>query len=246
MTDYAIEIAGDPLDTIWTGLTGRFTKFTSATRRGGNLVVPYKHGEVHVPDKYFDAADVLLELFIPGDAEDDGAGALSELALRFSSQSLVPVQQTDPHRGTIEALVEQITDPIPTQNRFVYMYGLALPSGFWRDVAATTPAAGNPPSVTTSGDRPVDDMTLEFAGVGFIEHTDPLGQVARVEIEATPPGSAPYTVDVGAGTVVNAGGTAIDEFLATTQDYWMKWQPGAAQSFTSNVNVTPSWRNKWS
>lgn len=245
--DYNIQIAGTPLNTIAAGLTGRFTRFTSGQRRQADVVIPYRHGNLFVPDKYFTDSDVLLELFLPGGSNAAAAEALSEVALLFASQSEVAVQQDDPHRGTIEALVQMITDPIATQDRFTYLFGLNLPSGFWRTVAQST-ATGNPPAVTTGGDRPVDDMVLTFAGVGFIEHTDPLGQVARVEIESGAGGTPPYVVDVGAGTVVDSGaGTPNkkDEFLVVTQEYWMKFQPGAAQSFTSNVSVTVDWHDKW-
>lgn len=244
--DYAITIAGTALDSIRSGLEGRFIKYTSGQRRGSNLVIPHKHGELFVPDKYFSTSDVLLELFLPSDSPGAGAEALSEVAILLADQDLVTIAQTDPHRGDIQARVEMVTDPVPTQNEFVYMFGLALPSGFWEDVSATTITSGTPPSVTTGGDRPIDDMILDFAGTGYLEHTDPLGQVARIEIIAGGSGSTPYTVDVGAGTVVDSLGAHQDRWLEVTQEYWMKWQPGAAQSFTGTVAVSGSYRNKWS
>lgn len=244
--DYNIQIAGETLDTITTGLTGRFTKFTSAQRRGTDLVIPFKHGVLFVPDKYFTDADVLLEVFLPDDTHARGQEALSELALRFASQSEVAVQQDDPHRGTIEALTQLITDPVPTQNRFVYLYGLNVPSGFWRSTTEDS-TAGNPPAFTTGGDRPIDDAILEFSGVGFLEHTDPIGQVARVEILSGAGGTPPYVVDCGAGTVQDSAGTPADkdEFLSASQPWWMKFQPGETPSFTSDVSVTVRRRNKW-
>lgn len=242
--DYAISVGGTAIDTIVDH--ARFVKYTSGMRRGNNLVIPYKHGEYSVPDKYFERSSVMLEVFLPSGTHDAAAQALSDLALLLSSQSLVAIQQTDPHRGWIRAMAELITDPVETQNQLVYLFGLNIPSGFWEDVTEST-ATGNPPSVTTTGDRPVDDMTLTFAGVGFLEHTDPLGQVSRVEVDSGAGGTPPYVVDVGAGTIVDSAGTpaAKDEFLTVTQPWWMKFQPDSVQSFTSNVSVTVDWRNKW-
>lgn len=243
MYDYNIAIAGDTLDSIATGLEGRFLKYTSGMRRGDNIIIPHKHGELSVPDKYFAGSDVMLELFLPSDTNDAGAQALSELAERLSSQSLVTVSQADPHRGNIRARVELMTDPTPTQNEFVYLFGLRNPSGFWEDVTAST-ASGNPPAITTSGDRPIQDMVITFSGPGFLQHTDPLGQVSRIEVEAGA-GAGTYVLDVGAGTIVK-GSTPQDEFFVHTQPWVMKFQPDSAQSLTSDVSVTVDYRNKWS
>lgn len=239
--DYAITIAGTAINTLVDH--ARFLKYTSGMRRGSNLIVPYRHGEYSVPDKYFEGSDVLLEVFLPSDTHAAGAQALSELAERLSSQDLVTVSQTDPHRGDIRARVELLTDPTETQNEFVYLFGLRNPSGFWEDVTASQ-VVGNPPVLTTSGDRPINDMTITFAGPGFLQHTDSLGQVSRVEIESGA-GAGTYVLDVGAGTILK-GSTPQDEFFIHTQPWVMKFSPNAAQAFTSNVSVTIDYRNKWS
>ncbi len=239
--DYAINLGSLDLSTVVD--YSRFIKYTAGMKRGDNLVIPYMHGTHFVPDKYFSEADVLLEVFLPSDTHDAAAEALSLIQLELSSQSLVVVSQTDPYRGDIRARVELVTEPVTTQNDFVYLFGLQNPSGFWEDVTASTAASGNPPSVTTGGDRPIADMVLTFSGTGFLEHTDSLGQVSRLEIEAAA-GAGTYVVDVGAGTVKKSGVNQ-DEFFIANQPWWMKWQPGVAQSFTSNVAVSASWRNKW-
>jgi hypothetical protein len=239
--DYQITVGGTALSGVVTN--SRFMKYTSGNRRGSNILIPSLHGSYYVPDKYFDEADVLIEVVLPFTTNAAAAAALSTMADLFSSQDLVVVSQVDPDRGSIRARVELVTDPVPTQNEFVYLYGLRNPSGFWEDVTAST-AVGNPPSVTTSGDRPVSDMTLTFSAPGFLEHTDSLGQVARVTIDAGA-GAGTYIVDCGARTVQKAS-VDQDAFLTVTQDYWMKFQPGVAQSFTSDVSVTVDWRDKWS
>jgi hypothetical protein len=241
--DYAIEIASTPLDSILSGMTGRFIKYTSATRIGGNLVLPYRHGTLYVPDKYFTETDVLLEVNLPDTTNATAAQGLSELALLLSSPDLVAVQQTDPYKGDIEALVEAVTDPVPTQDRFTYLYGFQLPSGFWQDVSPSSSGSGNPPSITTLGDRPIQDMVITFSGPGYVEHTDPLGQVSRVEVLGGA-GAGTYVLDVGAGTITK-GGTPQDEFFSHTQPWVMKWEPDSALSLASSVSWSAVWRNKW-
>lgn len=239
--DYLITVGGTALSTIVP--TSRFIKYTAGMKRGSNLEIPYQHGMHYVPDKYFSDSDVMLEVFLPSDTVDAGAEALSLIQFMFAAQGEVLVGQTDPYRGVIQARTELQTEPVPTQNDFVYLFGLSNASGFWEDVTASTAASASPPSVTTGGDRPIDDMILTAAGTGFIEHTDSLSQVSRIEIDAAA-GAGTYVVDCGLGTIKKAG-VDQDEFLIVNQPWWMKWQPGVAQSFTSNVAWSASWRNKW-
>lgn len=239
--DYEISVGGVMLDTIVP--KARFIKYTAGMKRGSNLEIPYQHGVHFVPDKYFTDSDVMLEVFLPSDSHDAGAEALSLIQIHFAAQDEVLIAQVDPYRGAIQARVGLETEPVPTQNDFVYLFGLSNASGFWEDVTASTATSANPPSVTTGGDRPIDDMILTAAGPGFLEHTDELGQVSRIDIEAGA-GAGTYVVDCGLGTIKKAG-VDQDEFLVVNQPWWMKWSPGVAQSFTSDVAWSASWRNKW-
>lgn len=217
--------------------------YTTATKRGGNLIIPYRHGELHIPDKYFAGADILLQVYLPFEDVDDAKGALSDIALLLSSQTEVLVGQNDPQHGDIQARVELLSDPVPTEDRFTYLYSLRNAGAFWEDVSVTNVSSADPPVVTTGGDRPIQDMVLTAAGPGFLEHTDELGQVSRVEIEAGA-GAGTYVLDVGAGTI-QKGGADQDEFFIHTQPWVMKWSPNASQSFTSDVAWSAAYRNKY-
>lgn len=241
--DYDVKVAGVDVELTLGIRRAIITNYSSANRRNGNLIIPHRHGELHVPDKYFEGADVLLQAHLPFDTVDAGKQALSDLARLFSSQTEVVVEQNDPAHGDIRARVELLQDPVPTEDRFTYLYSLRNASGFWEDVTATSVGPAMPPAVVTGGDRPIQDMILTFAGPGFLEHTDDLGQVARVEIEAAA-GAGTYVVDVGAGTVEKAG-VPQDEFLVITQPWVMKWQPNDTPALTADVNVTAQFRNKY-
>lgn len=240
---YNVGVAGSNLDTDLGIREALFLKYTTAQKKGGNLIVPYRHGELYVPDKYFSGADVLLQVYLPFDVESDAIQALSELARLFSAQTEVAVTQDDPHRGSIRSRVELLQDPVPTEDRFTYLFSLRNASGFWEDQAASNAVSANPPVVTTGGDRPIQDMILTFSGPGFLEHTDSLGQISRVEVESGA-GAGTYILDVGKGTITKAD-VPQDEFFNHTQPWVMKWQPNIAQAFTSNVAVAAEWRNKW-
>lgn len=242
--DYNPGIAGTDLKTITGVQEALFMKYATAEKRGSNLVIPYRHGELFVPDKYFTGADVMLQVYLTAETTDRAQSALDQVLSLLQSQSLVAVTQNNPHYGNIQARVEILSDPIPTENRFTYLFSLRNPAGFWEDQSATSITGGNPPSVTTGGNRPIQDMILTFAGVGFLEHTDSLGQVSRVEVLAGATGG-PFDLDVGAGTIENASNAPMDEFFLHTQPWVMKWEPDTAQSFTSNVSVSGSYRNKY-
>ena len=89
------------------------------------------------------------------------------------------------------------------------------------------------------------DATITFSNTGFLEHTDSLGQVSRITIDAAA-GSGIYIVECGQPRTVKKAGADQDAFITITQGWWMKFQPGVAQSFTSDVSVTIDWRDKYS
>lgn len=241
--DYAVTLAGVSLEDTLGIRRAIFINYTSAQKRGGNVILPYRHGELHVPDKYFSGADILLQVYLPFDDVDSAKGALGDMAELLSSQTEVLVAQTDPAHGDIQARVELLQDPVPTEDRFTYLFSLKNASAFWEDVNATVVGSANPPAITTGGNRPIQDMVLTAAGPGFLQHTDELGQVSRVEIESGA-GAGTYVLDVGAGTI-KKGSAHQDEFFIHTQPWVMKWSPGAAQSLTSNVGWAASYRNKY-
>lgn len=240
---YNIGVAGTNLASGLGIREALFTKYSTAQKKGGNLIIPYRHGELYVPDKYFAGADVLLQVYLPFELESDAIEALSELARLFSSQSEVTVTQDDPHRSSIRARVELLQDPVPTEDRFTYLFSLRNASGFWEDQTVTGVGSGSPPAVTTGGDRPIQDMILTFSGPGFLQHTDDLGQVARITIDAAA-GAGTYIFNVGAGSCTK-GGIDQSEFVAVTQPYIMKWQPNDTPSLSSNIGVAVAFRNKW-
>ncbi len=239
--DYLIKIGGTSLSTI--AANSRFVKWTTGTRRGDDVIIPYAHGEYAVLDSYFTGANVVLEVFVGFTTTATAKKTLSDVAKLLSDQALVAVEQTDPHMGVVQANVKQVTDPIEGGDGTVWLFGLRNPKGFWEDVSASSASSANPPVVSTGGDRPIDDMILTAAGPGFLEHTDALGQKSRITIDAGA-GAGTYVVDVGLGTV-KKGGADQDEFLTVTQPWWMKWDAEGSQSFTSDVAWSASWRNKW-
>jgi hypothetical protein len=211
-------------------------------KRGDQHIIPLRHGTLSYNDKRFTDTIIYLEVFLPGDTTLASAEAMSDLQGIFSNQDFVTIDYDDPFAGNIQAAVDLIEEPVQTQDRFTYLFALHNPSGMWEDVTASNAVSANPPSVTTGGNRPIDDMVFTFAGTGFIEHTDTLGNANRLTIDAAA-GAGTYIVDCGARTVQKA---AVDQdaFLTVSRE-WPTFDAGTAQSFTSDVAVEVDWRNKW-
>jgi len=218
----------------------RLLKHTSGFKRGQNLIIPHRHGEWSDPDKWYAPVDLLLEV---GVLLEDTEEHLSEISrLLGKSTGHVTLAYTDPYKGAIRAAVELLADPMPTQDRFTYLFRLRNPAGFWEDAAATSVGPSTTPAVTTGGDRPIDDMTVTFAGPGTATHTDENGVVSNITVDAAA-GAGTYDVDCGARTVKKASAHQ-DSFLTVDQPWWWRFSPAAAQTITSTVNITVSWRNK--
>ena len=207
-------------------------------KRGANLNVSGANGEWSDYDKPYTGADILLEV---GLKHDSTYQHLSELKKLFGKPNgFVTLQRVDDHRGTIEADVELLNSPQPTQDRFTYLFQLRNPEGFWKDATVTT-VSGNPPSITTSGDMPIDDMVVTFSGPGTATHTDSGWGTASLEWEGS--GTAIFTMSKPRSVVkggVNAEGSAI-----ISDEWWWRFTPGEAQSISTSVSITVDYRNKW-
>ncbi len=240
--DYLVDLGGTMLDTLveWY----RFVDPIGGTKRGRDQILPGSMGRQFLPDKRIDANSVRLEVGLPTGTESEPREALSLLAEIFSAQGGVTLKQTDPYLGNVQALVELARKPTPTQNRLVYMYRLNNPSGLWEDQSASNAASASPPSVTTGGDSEIDDAILTYAGPGFLEHTDDLGVLSRITIDAAA-GAGTYIVDLSRPRTVEKASVDQSRFVTVSKGHWMKFQPNKAQSFTSSVAVEVDWRNKY-
>ena len=216
--------------------------YGKGAKRGRNLVVPFRDGEWTQNPKWFTGSNLVLEVMLkttPSPEEN-----LSDLVAAFhTTQTTSTITATHPFAGAIRCEVEMLRPPVQSQsNPNIYRFPLRNPDGMWEDASASSNAGNPPAAVTLTGDLPVDDFTLTYAGAGFLEHTASDGTVSRITLESGVPAST--IVDLGNRTVTQ-GGSDYDALVTITQPWWMRFEPGATQSFTSDVSVTVSWRNHW-
>ncbi len=234
----SISIAGTALSTLSDNV--RLLKYGAGAKRGRNHTIPYRDGEYTTNQKWFTSTDMMLEVALS--ASTSREENLSDLlALIHDPTGLVTIVGTTTFHGTIRAAVELLDEPRPGQNPNIYLIPLHNPKGMWEDNSESS-ATGNPPSVTTSGDMPIGDLTIDYSAAGYLEHTDSNSIVSRVTAES---GIAANTIaDCGARTFAK-GSTDYDSLLTVTQPWWMRFEAGGAQSLTSDVSVTVKWRDKW-
>lgn len=235
-----ITIAGTTIGT-W-ARNSRILTYLSGARRGRNFTIPYREGEYSDPLKWYSPTDILLEVSFKWQpsVEQNMSGLIETLA---PSHSLVTITGRTVFHSTVRAQVELLGPPSPhAQDPTTYIFQLRNPRGYWEDVTATT-SAGDPPTISTNGDRPIDDMVFTFATTGNVSHTDSLGNVSTLTL--TTGAAANSVVDVGNRTVQTATGGNQDNRLTVTQPYWMRWEPGSTQAITSTGLTKVVWRNKW-
>lgn len=209
-----------------------------ASRRGANFDVTGRHGEFSDYDKPYNGTDILLEV---GLKKTSTYQHLSELQKMLGATTdFVRLVRVNDYYGTVRADIEMLQPPQPTQNRFVYLFQLRNPDGFWEDSAVTTSAAATSHTFTTSGNRPINDMRITFAGPGTATNTTS-GWPNQI---MTWSGAGTCIVEVGDRTV-RAGGSAVEYDFEVNDKWWMRFIPDTAVSLSSTVNITVDYRNKW-
>lgn len=207
-------------------------------KRGRNRVIPGRFGLYSDPEKYWGESEILLEVGITH-SDDDAVTHLFEVQKMLGASSgLVTLKRTDHSAGTVEADVELLSNPRPTQNRFTYLFPLRNPSGFWQDTAVTT-VSGASPTINTAGNRPIGDSVITFSGPGTATLINAWGTCA---MEYSGTGTA--IVDNGARTVTKAGGAQDANF--TVDQKWWFWLPEATSGvgLTATVSITVDFQNK--
>lgn len=210
-----------------------------AGKRGSNLDIAGAHGEWSDYDKPYNGSDLLLEV---GLKKTDSRMHLSELQKMFGKTTgFVTLTRVDSYHGTVNAEVELLNPPQPTQDRFTYMFALRNHQGFWEDAAVTT-VSGTAPAITTSGDRPINDMVVTFSGPGTATHIQTGWGTSTLEWA----GSGTAVFDMALPRSVTKGGVNAEGSAVVSDEWWLRFAPNTTQNLTSTVSITVDYKNKWS
>lgn len=225
-----------------------------APLRGSDPTALYRHGTVPQPRKWVTPGRLVLETGIrytdPTGAvthADGPAGHfyenLAALKQLFGGDqaTLVTVERTAPHIGTVQVDGQLMVEPAATQQRWVFAWILSLPHPFWR---STTLRTGLSSPVTVGGNAPVDDFVMHIVGGTDVTVTHDQSGAKFTVVGATPAGG--IDIDVGAGTILNSGSDAAD-LVEPSEPWWMELNPGV-NTFTitgAPTSVTVDLRDQW-
>lgn len=179
-----LTLNGVPVDTYALMLTDMSGIMVSPGRRGSNVVVPGRHGVIRTPQKRFDAAELILPLWVNGCLPDGSIPVDSTarreffkrrnelLLLLYSDPLILEYTRADGHAVSAAAEVVEVLDF--AQNGIdpeaQVSVALTLPGAFWQDsdsVSQTvTGATGTEQELTAfaGATAPMAELTLTFNG----------------------------------------------------------------------------------
>ncbi len=153
-------------------------------KRGGNLVVPGSHGELHIPGKKYGAANLVSQLWVRGinpDGTFPGADDATRLAFHANLRTLINLFTVDERitlrhtlsDGSQREIVGEVTDAIqPTVDSFgrytngTFAVALNCASPFWADLTAVSQSISSTGAATLTNfagaDTWMEDLTLTF------------------------------------------------------------------------------------
>lgn len=231
---------------------------TSAGLRGENVLSPYRHGRIPVPEKYLTEKLVGLEVSY---RETDASGVVTHPDGRaghlYENRSTVErllrgrkgqtlVRRTAPDYGTVEIEAERFGPTLQTQDRFTYQYILRVPSGSWR---STTESSATTSPVTVVGDVPIGDAIFEIVGGTNVVWTFTADGATINVVGATPAGGV--RVDLGAVDAFPvtkiSDGSDYGEFVWFGRKDYVVLEPGA-NAYTSTggpTTLTTRWKERY-
>lgn len=179
-----VTLNGVSLDTYCFGLRDVSNLFTVPARRGGNTVVPGRHGSIRTPNKRFEEAEYVLPLWLLGAEEDGSVPSGSTEAVEFwkrrdellqllYSPDLI-VEYTRPDEIRVQAHCE-VVDAVDFTRRgdepiALVNIALANTGAFWEDAVQVTQVVTGPTDTIQTLDAfvgataPMDNLRIRFDG----------------------------------------------------------------------------------
>lgn len=182
-----------------TSLTGRWT---TPPRRGGDILIPGRHGALRATGKKFGPGTVTLPMWVTGDTVAGTRANLDTLTRVFAADTVELVHT--PPGGVARRVTGQVLDVVefsalPGATSAQFSVSLTTAGAFWEDVATVTAS-----KTGTSGTwevtefagatAPMDDLKVKFTGPATNPRvTNPTG--VYVAYNAALTGSQTVTID---------------------------------------------------
>lgn len=248
---------------------------TFPARRGDNVTIPYSHGELSIPQKWFDARDISMSFEVLPYNTSGGQTVTSLehlqdnvdqlLGLFYKQKDFSTLTRTMPD-GSVRTLEVEVLNVVPViQGQSFLTRTVAaqfrVPNPFWRETPINTvtqagiTGTSQNIAVVTGGNAPIHDMKIRFTATSA---------VSSPKIE-WPSGTTPeylkYSGTIGAGkwiefdcgerTVVWDDGSRADSGIDFSYAWWIELPPASSFNMTatcgaaSNWDVKLDWYDKW-
>lgn len=207
----------------------------SSPKRGRNVTVPFRHGEIGSARKWQPGFAIPTEGHLRYTNSlgvvthfNGGPGHVYEnfhlwSQLVLGGQTQLWLGRDDPHAGLVEIPVEVLIAPSTTspRNRMFTQFQTRWP--FWYE---ETPRLALSTSFTLGGTAPVADAILKVVGGTDVKIThDQSGDYFQIE-GATPAGG--ILIDCGERKATNVTGGASAEWqVEKSVPHWMEFEPGS-------------------
>lgn len=231
-------------------------------KRGSQIEVPYRHGAVTVPKKFYQPREFSLAIAILATNASGGVthpeGALGHIRQNtdtlmglLHSDSLLTVTQTVPDAGggtQTRSILCEVLDVIPvTQLKGIarqMVIRFRAPDPFWRNSQVSDLANSGSFSVTPGGNAPVADWRIVFkSGTGQRLTWSTPG--TYVEMSGAAP-AAGYEIDGSARTITNLTSSNPADALFSRSDDWPEFVSGSnSMSLTGGGTVDIYYYPKW-
>lgn len=225
-------------------------------RKGGNVGILNGDGTRRTPNKTSQERFLTLNVAVWDRTADGGLGLSRQATLESNIDTLLAlvdggvdetcIVEHERADGFVRWIEGEVVDafelspgPLFSNPHAAYSAAVILRCAhpYWQSERLFSETILGSDGVVVEGNKRVTNMTLVFSGDGILTHV-PSGDT--VEIDGS---SGAVTVDVGAGTVLQAGLPA-DGLLIPSNDPWQTWNPGPF-TLSATVSTVVSWRSQW-
>lgn len=215
--------------------------------RVGVSQYPFRHGEVHTDEIFYDAKDISLGMAV---LPTDATGVVTTSALQhlqdnidmlfglFGANGMGSLIRTMPDLTQREAVVRvieafEVTDLAKQARQFVVRARMPIP--FWRELPQVTGlSVSGSTVVTNNGNAPVQDFQITFGGAGSLTNSDN-GDVLVA--------SAACTVDLREWNI-ESGGLPVDNRITPSAPWLFRLRAGA-NNLVGTGSVTLNYYHSW-
>lgn len=213
--------------------------------RVGVTQYPFRHGEVHSSESFYNARDISLGMVVL--PYDGTTGTITTTPLEHIQENLdslfrlfgapgqLPLVRTMPDGSQRQADV-RVIDTFEVSGNVgdtrIFVVRMRMPIPFWKELPVDTFSGSG--SLINNGNAPVGDFTITFGGAGSVTHSS-LGD----QIVAT--GACVVSITEFS---IESGGSPVDNLVTCNSPWMFRLMPGT-NTIAASGSVTFSYYHSW-